>query len=48
MESCKGDYIKGVMQKMKRKRLTKIIATLTSQSNNPILLEEYLFKLLSN
>ncbi len=34
-------YIKGVLHKMKRKRLTKVIGTLTTQSNKLPLLEEY-------
>ena len=39
MEESKDIYTQGVMHKMKRKRLTKIIGTLTTQSNKPKLLE---------
>ena len=38
-EEIKDKYTVGVLKKMKRKRLTKVIGTLTTQSNKPALLE---------
>ena len=40
MEGDKDRYRKTVIKRMKRKRLTKIIGTLTAQANNQQLLEQ--------